>query len=135
MTTSQTNRPVAYAVAATLGLGALAVGPAAAQWSNFDPGGGPIIENFDHSRYRATVSIRTVPVGASCVRAVEAIGYDPERNIRLYRVRFDSGPIAPLGVVAYENAFASARTEGDALRAVAAGQSDAAPYRRSRGQC
>lgn len=135
MTTSQTTRPVAFAAAAILGLGALAAGPAAAQWGNRDHGGGPIIENFDHTRHRATVSIRTVPVGEFCVRAVEAVGYDPERNRRLYRVRFDSGPITSLGVVAFENAFASARTERDAIRAVAAGQNDAAPYRRSRAEC
>lgn len=134
MSTSRTLRPAVLAAAALLGLGALAAGPAAAQWGHRD-NGGPIIDNFDHTRHQATVSIRTVPVGEFCVRVVEAIGFDPRLNRRLYRVRFDSGPITSLGVVAYENAFAGARTEGDAARAVAAAQNDASPYRRSRGQC
>lgn len=136
MTTLQTIRPAALAAVAALALLAgPASGPVQAQWPGSMGAGGPIIENFDHTRYRATVSIRTVPVGEFCVRVVEAIGFDPRLNRRLYRVRFDSGPITSLGVTAYENAFASARTEGDAVRAVAAGQHDASPYRRSRGQC
>ncbi|WP_439572837.1 hypothetical protein [Phreatobacter sp.] len=135
MTKLKMIRPVTLAAAAALGLGALAAGPAAAQWGNRDHGGGPILERFDDSRNRQTVSIRTVPVGEFCVRAVEAVGYDPRLNRRLYRVRFDSGPITSLGVVAFENAFSGARTEGDAVRALAAGQHDAAPYRRGRGEC
>ncbi|MGL4286085.1 MAG: hypothetical protein ACRCVA_07075 [Phreatobacter sp.] len=89
----------------------------------------------DDPRNRVTVSVRTVPVGAFCVRAVEAVGYDPRLNQRLYRVRFNSGVMASLGVTAYENALASARTEQDALHGLEYAQRDAAPFRRSPADC
>lgn len=84
---------------------------------------------------RMTVSIRTIPVGQFCLRAVAAIGYDPRLNQRLYALQFDSGPMTPLGAVAYENAFASARTEADARTALANARRDSQPYGRSAGAC
>ncbi len=109
--------------------------PAFAQWSGgVDHGGGPVPQLEDPLN-RATVSIRTVPFGEFCLRAVEAVGYDPRLNQRLYRVGFDSGPMTPLGVTAYENAFASARTQGDAARALAAARADSRSFLRARGQC
>lgn len=86
-------------------------------------------------RNRKTVSVITVPVGAFCVRAVGVVGYDPRLNQRLYRVSFDSGTMVDLGVTAYENALASARTEAEALRGLSLGRQDAAPYRRDPGHC
>ena len=74
-------------------------------------------------------------VGDFCVRAIEAVGYDPRLNTRLYRIAFDSGPMTSLGVTAYENAFASARTQGDAMAALSAARFDARPYRRGPGEC
>lgn len=117
-------------LAAALGLALVA--PAAAQ---FHGGGAGGRGGIDTDRNRLTVSIRVVPVGDFCVRAVEAVGYDPRLNRRLYRVGFDSGPMTSLGVTAFENAFSSARTQADALAALAAAQHDARPYRRSRGEC
>lgn len=109
--------------------------PALAQWSGgVDHGGGPVPQIEDPFN-RATVSIRTVPFGEFCVRAVEAVGYDARLNQRLYRVGFDSGPMTPLGVTAYENAFASARTQGDAVRALDAARADSRSFQRGRGQC
>lgn len=89
----------------------------------------------DSRNNRVTVSIRVVTVGDFCVRAIEAVGYDPRLNTRLYRVGFDSGPMTSLGVTAYENAFSSARTQGDAMMALAAARHDARPYRRGPGEC
>lgn len=86
-------------------------------------------------RNRSTVSVRTVPVGAFCVRVVEVVGYDPRLNQRLYRVRLDSGVLASLGITAYENALAFARTENDALRSLDLARHDAETFRRSPGQC
>lgn len=110
--------------------------PALAQWPGGapEPRGGPSPQ-IEDPRNRTTVSIRTIPVGEFCVRAVEAIGYDPRLNQRLYRVGFDSGPMTGLGVTAYENAFASARTQGDAARALEAARYDARSFQRGRGEC
>lgn len=128
----------AAAMIVALGLaGALAPAvPALAQWGGPAAGarGGPE-PNVDDPRNRLTVSIRTVPVGEFCVRAVEAVGYDPRLNQRLYRVGFDSGPMTSLGVTAYENAFSSARTQADAMRALAAARHDAEPYQRPPRAC
>jgi hypothetical protein len=121
---------------AAMAVCALAV-PAFAQWPggiDFGNGGGPVPEIEDR-RNRTTVSIRTVPFGELCVRAVEAVGYDPRLNQRLYRVGFDSGPMTGLGVTAYENAFSSARTQDDAVRALSAARADARSFARGRGQC
>lgn len=132
--------PLAFA--ATVGAGALAFtglsSPADAQFiggGSAGSGGYGGERLGEDPRNRLTVSIRTVPVGEFCVRAVEAVGYDPRLNQRLYRLGFDSGPMTSLGVVAFENAFSSARTQGDAMRALAAAQADARPYRRGPGQC
>ena len=112
--------------------GALSV-PAVAQY----PGGGAHSGrgDTDSRNNRVTVSIRVVTVGDFCVRAIEAVGYDPRLNTRLYRVGFDSGPMTSLGVTAYENAFSSARTQGDAMMALAAARHDARPYQRGPGEC
>jgi hypothetical protein len=124
--------------AATLMLGAALV-PAAPQpvRAQFNDGGGLSDGrgDTDSRNNRMTVSIRVVTVGSFCVRAVEAVGYDPRLNQRLFRIGFDSGPMTSVGVTAYENAFSSARTEGDAVAALAAAQRDAQPYRRGPGQC
>lgn len=121
----------ALVVALTLA-GALSV-PAVAQY----PGGGAHSGrgDTDSRNNRVTVSIRVVTVGDFCVRAIEAVGYDPRLNTRLYRVGFDSGPMTSLGVTAYENAFSSARTQGDAMMALAAARHDARPYQRGPGEC
>jgi hypothetical protein len=130
--TNDRRRTVLAAAVAVMALSA----PALAQWPGgaIEPRGGmdPQIED---QRNRSTVSIRTIPVGEFCVRAVEAVGYDPRLNQRLYRVGFDSGPMTGLGVTAYENAFASARTQGDAMRALAAARHDARSFLRGRGDC
>lgn len=132
--------PVALAATLAGGVFGLSAGGATPALAQFYGGGssggfgGGERPNED-PRSRMTVSIRTVQVGEFCVRAVEAIGYDPRLNQRLYRLGFDSGPMTSLGVVAFENAFSSARTQGDAVRALAAAQSDARPYRRGPGQC
>lgn len=130
-TTNERRRSLLIAAAAVLALSA----PAFAQWTGgVDHGGGPVPQ-IDDPFNRATVSIRTVPFGEFCVRAVEAVGYDARLNQRLYRVGFDSGPMTPLGVTAYENAFASARTQGDAVRALAAARADSRSFLRGQGQC
>ena len=90
---------------------------------------------IDQRANRMTVSIRTVPVGQFCLRAVAAIGYDPRLNQRLYAIQFDSGPMTSLGAVAYENAFSSARSERDAMAALASARRDSQPYSRSAGAC
>lgn len=118
------------AVAALLPL--LATAPAFA--NRFGSPGADRMEPED-PRNRSTVSVRTVPVGAFCVRVVEVIGYDPRLNQRLYRVRLDSGVMAGLGVTAYENALAFARTETDALRSLDFARHDAETFRRNPGQC
>ncbi len=123
-------------LAAALAVCTLAA-PALAQWPggiDLNQGGGPV-PDIEDRRNRTTVSIRTVPVGEFCIRAVEAVGYDPRLNVRLYRVGFDSGPMTGLGVTAYENAFSSARTQDDALRALASARADARSFARGRGQC
>jgi hypothetical protein len=122
--------------AATLILAAALV-PAAPQpvLAQFNDGGLGGRGDIESRNNRLTVSIRVVPVGNFCVRAVEAVGYDPRLNQRLFRIGFDSGPMASNGVTAYENAFSSARTQGDAVAALAAAQRDAQPYRRGPGQC
>lgn len=107
--------------------------PALAQ--SFDSGGQSGRGDAESRNNRLTVSIRVVTVGDVCVRAVEAVGYDPRLNQRLFRIGFDSGPMTALGVTAYENAFASARTADGAMAALAAAQRDARPYRRGPGQC
>ncbi len=118
---------------------ALAPGIALAQTFSGGGGGGGGHGNndgtIDQRANRLTVSIRTVPVGQFCLRAVAAIGYDPRLNQRLYSVQFDSGPMTSLGAVAYENAFSSARTQADAMAALASARRDAQPYGRSAGAC
>ncbi|WP_296572284.1 hypothetical protein [Phreatobacter sp.] len=129
--------------AAALTFGAALVGsspqPALAQFNayaqSFDGGGQSGRGDVESRNNRLTVSIRVVTVGDVCVRAVEAVGYDPRLNQRLFRIGFDSGPMTALGVTAYENALASARTADDAMAALAAAQRDARPYRRGPGQC
>ncbi|MDP2801591.1 MAG: hypothetical protein Q8O26_06885 [Phreatobacter sp.] len=123
--------------AAALTLGAALVGasppPAHAQ---FNGGGGHAGRGDTDSRNnRLTVSVRVVTVGNFCVRAVEAVGYDPRLNQRLFRIGFDSGPMTSLGVTAYENAFSSSRTQDDAVAALTAARLDARPYRRGPGEC
>ncbi|AVO46196.1 hypothetical protein [Phreatobacter cathodiphilus] len=135
---STTRSRLGAGLAATLMLGAALV-PAAPQpvRAQFNDGGGlgGGRGDIDSRNNRMTVSIRVVTVGTFCVRAVEAVGYDPRLNQRLFRIGFDSGPMTSVGVTAYENAFSSARTEGDAAAALAAAQRDAQPYRRGPGQC
>jgi hypothetical protein len=132
------SRLSAGLAAATLALGAALV-PAAPPpvLAQFNDGGGlgGGRGDIDSRNNRLTVSIRVVTVGSFCVRAVEAVGYDPRLNQRLFRIGFDSGPMTSVGVTAYENALSSARTEGDAVAALAAAQRDAQPYRRGPGQC
>jgi hypothetical protein len=126
--------PVLLALAA-LSLPILATLPAAANRFGGGGNGSGDRSNLEDPRNRTTVSIVTVPVGAFCVRAVEAVGYDPRLNQRLYRVRFNSGAMASLGVTAYENALAFARTEQDALRGLEYARADAAPYVRDPSTC
>jgi hypothetical protein len=119
---------------------AVAPGIALAQTYSGGGGGGGGGHNqadgtIDQRANRVTVSIRTVPVGQFCLRAVAAVGYDPRLNQRLYSVQFDSGPMTSLGAVAYENAFSSARTQADAMMALANARRDAEPYGRSAGAC
>lgn len=118
---------------------AAAAGPTLAQtYSGGGSGGGGAHHQdgtIDQRANRMTVSIRTVPVGQFCLRAVAAIGYDPRLNQRLYAIQFDSGPMTSLGAVAYENAFSSARTERDAVAALASARRDSQPYSRSAGAC
>lgn len=114
---------------------ALAVGLAATASAQFSRGGDGGRSSIDPRTDRSTVSIRIVPVGDFCVRAVGAVGYDPRANQRLYNVGFDSGPMTSLGVTAFENAFSGARTQGDAMRALSAARHDAQPYRRSAADC
>ncbi|QCI65610.1 hypothetical protein [Phreatobacter stygius] len=111
----------------------LLTAPASADRFGGAPGGDRF--QIEDPRNRVTVSVRTVPVGAFCVRAVEAVGYDPRLNQRLYHVRFNSGVMASLGVTAYENALSSARTERDAVQGLEYAQRDAAPFRRNPGDC
>lgn len=119
----------------------LAAGPGLALAQSFSGGGGgggghgSNDGTIDQRSNRMTVSIRTVPVGQFCLRAVAAIGYDPRSNQRLYAIQFDSGPMTSLGAVAYENAFSSARTEQDAASALASARRDSQPYSRSAGAC
>jgi len=118
---------------------AIAPGAALAQtYSGGGSGGGGANHNdgtIDQRANRMTVSIRTVPVGQFCLRAVAAIGYDPRTNQRLYAIQFDSGPMTSLGAVAYENAFSSARTERDAVAALAYARRDSQSYGRSPDAC
>jgi hypothetical protein len=135
MSLPRSIRP-ALVVAALL---AAAPGPTLAQtYSGGGSGGGGAHHQdgtIDQRANRMTVSIRTVPVGQFCLRAVAAIGYDPRLNQRLYAIQFDSGPMTSLGAVAYENAFSSARTERDAVAALASARRDSQPYSRSAGAC
>jgi hypothetical protein len=134
MPTIRTRLSAGLAAAALVLGTALAAFPVQAQFN--DGGGlGGGRGDIDSRNNRLTVSIRVVTVGSFCVRAVEAVGYDPRLNQRLFRIGFDSGPMTSVGVTAYENAFSSARTEGDAAAALAAAQRDAQPYRRGPGQC
>lgn len=106
---------------------------------NFDPGGsqgGGGFNNFvDDPLNRVTVTVRVEPVGRFCVRVIEAVGYDPRLNRMLYRTAIGGDVVVSLGVTAYENAFASARTQGDAATALAAGRRDASSFRRGRESC
>jgi len=136
MSSHRTSFRVGLAAAALVGSLALATAvsaPAVAQYY----GGGAVSGrgDTDSRNNRVTVSIRVVTVGDVCVRAIEAVGYDPRLNTRLYRIAFDSGPMTSLGVTAYENAFSSARTQSDAMAALAVAQHDARPYRRGPGGC
>ncbi len=131
------NRPARLVATAIV---ALAPGLALAQTysGGGGSGGGGHGNNdgtIDQRANRMTVSIRTVPVGQFCLRAVAAIGYDPRLNQRLYMVQFDSGPMTSLGAVAYENAFSSARTQADAMAALNNARRDAQPYGRNPGAC
>ncbi|MGU9979929.1 hypothetical protein ACJ4V0_07800 [Phreatobacter sp. HK31-P] len=136
---SSHRMPIRPGLAAAVLAGALALAgavsaPATAQYYG---GGGAHSGrgDTDSRNNRVTVSIRVVTVGDFCVRAIEAVGYDPRLNTRLYRIGFDSGPMTSLGVTAYENAFSSARTQGDAMAALSAAHYDARPYRRGPGAC
>lgn len=127
------------AAAAVVAAACLAVlsAPASAQ---FIGGGLPGATRGDDNpiedrRNRVTVSIRTVPVGSFCLRVVEAVGFDPRLNRRLYRLGIETPPMTSLGAVAYENALASARTQGDALAALPAARRDARPYVRDAAGC
>jgi hypothetical protein len=133
---SRTRRFIQAGFAAALVAGlTLAAGFAPSAMAQYPGGLGDGRFDTDSRNNRMTVSIRVVPVGNFCVRAVEAVGYDPRSNQSLYRVRFDSGAMTSLGVTAFENAFSSARSEGDAVRALSAAQADARPYRRSPTEC
>ncbi|QCK85890.1 hypothetical protein E8L99_09000 [Phreatobacter aquaticus] len=126
-------------VLAIAGAVALAPGLALAQYSGGGGGGGSDgganFAPIDDYVNRRTVTIRTVPVGVGCIRAVGAVGYDPRLNQRLFDIRFDSGVIAAVGVSAYENALSGARTGADAQRALAGAARDAARYRRDQRSC
>jgi hypothetical protein len=125
--------PIFLALAA-LSLPILAAWPAAAD--RFGGGGrGGDQSTLDDNRNRVTISIRVVPVGAYCVRPVEAVGYDPRLNQRLFAVPIKAGAMASLGVTAYENALAFARTAQDAVRGLEYARADAAPYLRDPGHC
>jgi hypothetical protein len=116
----------------------MAPGLALAQYSGGGGGGSDGGANFDPvDDYvnRRTVTIRTVPVGVGCIRAVGAVGYDPRLNQPLFNIRFDSGVIAAVGVAAYENALSRARTGAEAQRALGAANQDAARYRRDQRSC
>lgn len=126
--------------AAALALGVLGSGAAFAQFPGGGGGGGASDggANFDRTDdyvNRRTVTIRTVPVGVGCIRAVGAVGYDPRLNQKLFDIRFDSGVIAAVGVAAYENALGSARTSADAQRALVGAAQDAQRYRRDARGC
>lgn len=123
----------AAALVGSLALAGAVSAPAVAQYYGGGAHNGR--GDTDSRNNRVTVSIRVVTVGDFCVRAIEAVGYDPRLNTRLYRVGFDSGPMTSLGVTAYENAFSSARTQGDAMMALAAARHDARPYQRGPGEC
>ncbi len=123
----------AAALVGSLALAGAVSAPAVAQY--YGGGAHSGRGDTDSRNNRVTVSIRVVTVGDFCVRAIEAVGYDPRLNTRLYRVAFDSGPMTSLGVTAYENAFSSARTQGDAMAALSAARFDARPYRRGPGEC
>ncbi|MEI8143991.1 MAG: hypothetical protein WCH83_00880 [Alphaproteobacteria bacterium] len=112
--------------------------PAAAQFSGGGDGGGGGAngnENRDTPANRLSVTIRAVPIGAKCVRAIGAYGFDPRLNQELYRMSFDSGPMTGLGLNAYENAFSSSRTPGDAAKSLDAARKDAASFRRDLSAC
>jgi F0F1-type ATP synthase membrane subunit c/vacuolar-type H+-ATPase subunit K len=123
------------AVALLLGIALAGASPPLAHAQFNDGGGHSGRGDTDSLNNRLTVSVRVVTVGNVCVRAVEAVGYDPRLNQRLFRISFDSGPMTSLGITAYENAFASARSQGDAMAALAAAERDARPYRRGPGGC
>lgn len=121
-------------VAAVVALLLTSTAPALAQRGGGGLRGGGI-DAVDARANLSTVSIRIMPIGRFCVRAIAAVGYEPRLNQQLYRIEIDSGPMNSLGISAYENALQSARTPAEARVAVSAARQDAGPFRRDRPAC
>lgn len=103
------------------------------------PGGGGdargTTEFVEQPQNRDLVRVSTVPVGRFCARVTQVVGLDRRTQAVLYQVPVRSEVMTSIGVMAYENALASARDANQARAALSAAARDAAPYRRGPGEC
>lgn len=103
------------------------------------PGGGGdargTTDFVEQPQNRDLVRVSTVPVGRFCARVTQVVGLDRRTQAVLYQVAVRSEIMTSIGVMAYENALASARDAEQARAALTAAARDAAPYRRSVGDC